>query len=132
MDKETVISNIDRLIEIFRIREKLFNIFNQVFNLEDDFGAWYEDVFCYPVSMVWDMIISSRGFPETDEEFDTFNKLIWEKVNNETSICEIKDKNGKIKYYPINNSEDIYDFFTWKTSLIIDFYKKIIYNIYRK
>jgi hypothetical protein len=39
MDKETVISNIDRLIEIFRIREKLFNIFNQVFNLEDDFGA---------------------------------------------------------------------------------------------
>lgn len=116
MDKETVISNIDRLIEIFRIREKLFNIFNQVFNLEDDFGAWYEDVFCYPVSMVWDMIISSRGFPETDEEFDTFNELIWEKVNNETSICEIKDKNGKVKYYPINNSEDIYDFFTWKTS----------------
>ena len=43
-------------------------------------------------------------------------ELIWEKVNNETSICEIKDKNGKIKYYPINNSEDIYDFFTWKTS----------------
>lgn len=72
MDKETVISNIDRLIEIFRIREKLFNIFNQVFNLEDDFGAWYEDIF----SMVWDMIISSRGFPETDEEFDTFNELI--------------------------------------------------------
>ena len=80
MDKETVISNIDRLIEIFRIREKLFNIFNQVFNLEDDFGAWYENVFW----MVWDMIISSRGFPETDEEFDTFNELIWEKVNNET------------------------------------------------
>lgn len=106
MDKNIVIRNIDRLTEILDIRNKLYNALSQVFDI--DWGeAWYDDIFTNPYSMVWDMIIGSRGFDELDGEFDDFTDVIWDLVENKKYPCD---------GYVISNASDVYNYFTHKKS----------------
>ena len=51
MDKNIVIKNIGRLVEILDIRNRLYNALSQVFDI--DWGeAWYDDMFNHPHSIV--------------------------------------------------------------------------------
>ncbi len=116
MDKETVIYNINRLIEIYHIRKQISNGLYKIFGLELDSEGPYEEIFNYATEMVWDMILAARGFPEvTEEEFDIFTEVIYDMVYEDKkpyTTFTIQNEAGRKAIYPINSSEDLYEVFT--------------------
>lgn len=116
MDKETVIYNINRLIEIYRIRKRISDGLYKTFGVDYFEEGCCDEIFQHATEMVWDMILAARNFPEiAEEEFDVFAEVIYDMAcadKKPYTTFTIKNEDGREAIYPINSSEDLYEVFT--------------------